>query len=251
MFLQLWSSVRSRGHRAAREPRRRKWAHRPGMDWLDERCLLSAHVVAHFDQGVQVPAGAAGWPRSWLSPSLARSRHRQAAWRRLQARYCLTSRALRRARRTVGRAAPSTRWQARPGDRLVNHADLAESVCEGTHDDGSASRQRGTNGSINGHSFRLEFPPGLARSFGQSLLVSQEQVPGSAHAGQEVDLGDSEATGSPIDETEEAEPFVKNIEKPNATAPTHAPRNGWSRHRNRIRCRSSRTEILERAVDAD
>ena len=58
MFLQLWSSARTGGHRAAREPRRRKWAHRPGMDWLDERCLLSAHVVAHFDQGVQVPAGA-------------------------------------------------------------------------------------------------------------------------------------------------------------------------------------------------
>ena len=64
---------------------------------------------------------------------------------------------------------------------------------------------------------------GLARSFGQSLLVSQGQVPGSAHAGQEVDLLDGEATGSQIDETEEPEPFVKNIEKPNAPAPAHAP----------------------------
>ena len=53
--------------------------------------------------------------------------------------------------------------------------------------------------------------------------MSQEQVLQSAHLGQEDDLGDSEATGSAVDEKKQAERFIKIIEKPKATAPTKAP----------------------------
>ena len=58
--------------------------------------------------------------------------------------------------------------------------------------------------------------PAPARSFGQSLLVSEQQVPQSGHLGQQDDLGDSKATGSAIDEKKQAGPFIKIIEKPKA-----------------------------------
>jgi len=62
MFLQLWSSAPTRVHRAARHRGDQKRAYRPGMDWLDERCLLSAHLVAPFDQGVRAPESVVGPP---------------------------------------------------------------------------------------------------------------------------------------------------------------------------------------------
>ena len=65
--------------------------------------------------------------------------------------------------------------------------------------------------------------PATARSFGQLLLVNQEQALQSAHLGQEDDLGDSEASGSAVADKKQAERFIKIIEKPKATAPTKAP----------------------------
>jgi len=53
--------------------------------------------------------------------------------------------------------------------------------------------------------------------------VSEQQVPQSGHLGQQDDLGDSEATGSAIDENKQAGPFIKIIEKPRAAAPAKAP----------------------------
>jgi hypothetical protein len=65
--------------------------------------------------------------------------------------------------------------------------------------------------------------PAPAPFAGQALLVSQKRVLWSAHLGQEDVLGDSEATGSEVGEEEQAERFIKIIEKPKATAPTKAP----------------------------
>src|SRR5438105_14072686 len=52
MLLQLWSGSRIREHRAPRDRGRRKRACRPGMESLDERCLLSADVVIQWNQAV-------------------------------------------------------------------------------------------------------------------------------------------------------------------------------------------------------
>ncbi len=53
--------------------------------------------------------------------------------------------------------------------------------------------------------------------------MSQKQVLWSAHLGQEDDLGESEATGSAVDQKEQAERLIEIIEKPKATAPAKAP----------------------------
>ena len=52
MFLQLWPGSRAREFPIRREPRRRKWARRPGMESLDARCLLSGDVVIQWNQAV-------------------------------------------------------------------------------------------------------------------------------------------------------------------------------------------------------
>ena len=65
--------------------------------------------------------------------------------------------------------------------------------------------------------------PATAPVFGQSLLVSQEQVGWSAHLGQEDGPGDSDATGAAVDGKKQEGPFVKIAEEPGATVPTKAP----------------------------
>src|SRR5947199_4794741 len=53
MFMQLWSGSRTRvRYRAPRDRRHRKHACRPGMESLDERCLLSADVVIQWNQAI-------------------------------------------------------------------------------------------------------------------------------------------------------------------------------------------------------
>src|SRR5207237_3476844 len=52
MVLHPWSSSRTSKYRAPRDRRRRKQACRPGMESLDERCLLSADVVIQWNQAV-------------------------------------------------------------------------------------------------------------------------------------------------------------------------------------------------------
>ena len=165
-----------------------------------------------------------GRPRWWLSPSRARSRRRQAAWRRLRVRRCLTTRAPRRPRPMVGPAAPAARWRARPAPTASSITELLPSLFATpltTTAPPAASAPPTAQSAV--IPFGPSSAPATARSFGQSLLVSQEQVLRSAHLGQEDDLGDSEATGSAVDEKKQAERFIKIIEKSKATAPTKAP----------------------------
>ena len=222
------------------------------MDWLDERCLLSAHVVAHFDQGVQVPAGArrsaalvavtipgqqpapSGGVGKAASPVLS---HRPGA---------SSSVTNGGAGSTINSLAGSTA-AAVSSITQVSPSLFASALT--TTVPPAAGAPPAAQSTVT--PFGSSSAPGLARSFGQSLLVSQGQVPGSAHAGQEVDLLDSEATGSQIDETEEPEPFVKNIEKPNATAPAHAPEERLEPAPEPDPLPILPDNVLERAVDVD
>jgi hypothetical protein len=52
MLSEHWSGPRTQGFRAPRERRRRKWAWRPGIESLDERCLLSGDAVIQWNQAV-------------------------------------------------------------------------------------------------------------------------------------------------------------------------------------------------------
>ncbi len=221
MFLQLWSGSRTREYRAARDRGHRKWAYRPGMDSLDERCLLSAHVVTHFDPAIRAAEGVGAAP----------------------ARVAFTVR--------VPGAAPSSD-ASKAGSPPLSHNSGATSSAPngGTGSTLLASSTVPTVASITDLSPSLfatlltttappaasapptaqsaVIPPGpgsapaTAQPFGQSLLVSQEQILRSAHLGHEVDLGDSEATGSAVGE-KQAERIIKFIEEPKATAPAKAP----------------------------
>ena len=197
------------------------------------------------------PQVRAGRPRSWLSPSPASSRHRRAAWGRLRARFCLTIRALVERDERWGRQHHQLAGRLDRGGRLVNH-EVSPSLFASaltTTVPPAAGAPPAAQSTVT--PFGSSSAPGLARSFGQSLLVSQGQVPGSAHAGQEVDLLYGEATGSQIDETEEPEPFVKNIEKPNATAPAHAPEERLEPAPEPDPLPILPDNVLERAVDVD
>jgi hypothetical protein len=222
------------------------------MDWLDERRLLSAHVVAHFDQGAPVPAGArrlaahvavaipaqepapSGGVAKALSPVLSHKAGAPSSATSGGASSTINLPAGSTAAIVSSITQVSPNLFARALTTTVPPAAGAPPTAQST------VTPFGSNAA-----------PGLARSFGQSLQVSLEQVPGSPHAGQEVDLRDSEAAGLPIDETEEAEPFVKNNEKPNATAPTHAPEERLEPAPEPNPLPILLDKILKRAVDAD
>jgi len=73
--------------------------------------------------------------------------------------------------------------------------------------------------------FSPSSPPATARSFGQSLLVSQDQILRSPRQDPEDDVDDIDTTGSAVDdkEQEQAQRFIKIVEKPEAVAPTTDP----------------------------
>jgi hypothetical protein len=52
VYLKFWSGSRTRDYRVPRDRSRRKHAVRPGIESLDERCLLSTDVVIQWNQAV-------------------------------------------------------------------------------------------------------------------------------------------------------------------------------------------------------
>ena len=224
MFPQLWSGSRTREYRAARGQGRRKWAYRPGMDSLDDRCLLSAHVVTHFDQAVRAAEGVGGGPalvaftipvpRPAPSGGVAK-----AASPPLSHNPGASSSATNGgAFSTSSSLATSTAPTALSITELV--PSLFATPLTTTAPPAASAPPTAQSAVI---PLGPSSAPATAQSVGQLLLVSQEQVLRSAHLGQEGDLGNSEATGSAIDEKKQAERFIKIIEKPKATAPTKAP----------------------------
>jgi hypothetical protein len=224
MFSQLWSGSRNRDYQAARDQGRRRWAFRPGMDWLDERCLLSANVATHFDQAVRAPVGVGAAPAQVAfiipSPKPAPSGGvAEAASPPLSHNPGASSSATNGGTAsTRSSLAPSTAPTALSITELVPSLFAAPLT---TTAPPAASAPPTAQSAVN--PFRPSSAPAPAPFAGQALLVSQKQVLWSAHLGQEDELGDSEATGSEVDEEEQAERFIKIIEKPKATAPTKAP----------------------------
>ena len=77
--------------------------------------------------------------------------------------------------------------------------------------------------------FSPSSPPPTARSFGQSLLLSLDQVLRSPTAGRADDVDDSDTTGPAVDDKEQeleqpqAQRFMKIVEKPGAVTPKNDP----------------------------
>jgi hypothetical protein len=224
MFLQLWSGSRTPEYRAARDRRGRKRAYRPGMDSLDERCLLSANVVTHFDQAVRAPvdAGAAPAQVAFTIPSPKPAPSGGVA---KAARPPLSHNPGALSSSTNGgTGSTSSLLASSTGATVSSITEVVPSLFATpltTTAPPAASAPPTAQSAVN--PFGPSSAPAPAPFAGQALLESQKQVLWSAHLGQEDELGDSEATGSEVDEEEQAERFIKVIEKPKATAPTKAP----------------------------
>jgi len=187
------------------------------MDSLDERCLLSAHVVVHLSQAIGAPALVAftiAGPKPAPSGGAA-----QAASPPLSHNPSAGSSA------TNGATGSTNSLLANPTGATVSSITELTSNLFATPL--TTTAPPAASAPPTPQSAVIPFGSSIARatagSFGRSLLVGQEQVLQSAHLGQEDDLGDSEAFGSAVDETKQEERFIKIIEKPKATAPTKAP----------------------------
>jgi hypothetical protein len=223
MFLQLWSGSRTPEYRAVRDRRRRKRDYRPGINSLDERCLLSANVVTHFDQAVRAPVGAGAAPAQVAfiipSPNPAPSGGvEKAASQPLSHNPGASSSA------TIGgNASASSSLASSTGPTFSEITQVSPSLFAApltTTAPPAASAPPTPQSSVT--PFGPSSAPAPAPFAGQALLVSQKQVLWSAHLGQEDDVGDSEATGSAVDEKNQKEPFIEIIEKPKAAAPAKA-----------------------------
>jgi hypothetical protein len=223
MFLQLWSGSRTREYRAARDRGRRKWAYRPGMDWLDERCLLSVHVVTHLNQAILALVGVGGAPAqvAFIIPSPKPAPSGGVA---KAARPPLSHNPGALSSSTNGgTGSTSSLLASSTGATVSSITEVVPSLFATpltTTAPPAASAPPTAQSAVN--PFGPSSAPAPAPFAGQALLVSQKRVLWSAHLGQEDELGDSEATGSEVDE-EQVERFIKIIEKPKATAPTKAP----------------------------
>jgi hypothetical protein len=224
MFSQLWSGSRTRDDRAARDQRRRKRAYRPGMDWLDERCLLSANVLSHLDQAIPAPVGVGGAPAlaaiTIPGPTSPPSGGvLKAASPPLPHNPRASSSATNAGAFSTGSSPASS-----TGPTALSITEVVPSLFAGqltTTAPPAVSAPPTARAAV--IPLGPSSAPATALSFGQLPLVSQEQVLRSARLGQEDDLGDSGATGSAVDEKKQAERFIKIIEKPKATVPTNAP----------------------------
>ena len=218
MFLQLWPGSRTRKYQAARDRGRLRRAYRPGLDLLDERCLLSAHVVIPLNQAIgRCPALVAftiAGPKPAPSGGVAKAASPP------------LSRNPGAASSATNSATGSTNSSlANPtGATVSSITELAPNLFATPL---TTTAAPAASAPPTPQSAVIPFGSSIARaaagSFGPSLLVGQEQFLQSAHLGQVDALGDSEAFGSAVDEKKQEEQFIKIIEKPKATAPTKAP----------------------------
>ena len=217
MFLQLWPRSRTRKYQAARDRGRLRRAYRPGLDALDERCLLSAHVVIPLNQAIGAPALVAftiAGPKPAPSGGAAKAASPPVSYNPGAGSSA-----------TNGATGSTNSSLANPTGAIVSSiTELAPNLFVSpltTTAPPAASVPPTPQSAV------IPFGSSIARaaagSFARSLLVGQEQFLQSAHLGQVDALGDSEAFGSAVDEKKQEEQFVKIIEKPKATAPTKAP----------------------------
>jgi hypothetical protein len=194
------------------------------MDWLDERCLLSVLVVTHINQAIPAPVDVGGAPARVAiiipSPKPAPSGGVAKAASPPPSHNPGASSSA-----TIGgTASTSSSLASSTGPTFSEITEVSPSLFAApltTTAPPAASAPPAAQSAVN--PFGPSFAQATARAFGQSLLVSREQVLQSAHLRQEDDLGDSEATGSAVVQWNQAERIIKIIEKPKATAPTKAP----------------------------
>ncbi len=224
MILQLWPGARTREYRAARDRGRRKRAYRPGMDSLDGRWLLSAHVVTQLNQAVRAPVGVGG-ARALAAFTIPSPKPAPSGGVAKAASPPLSHNPGASSSATIGAtASTSSSLASSTGPTFSEITEVSPSLFAApltTTAPPAASAPPTAQSAVN--PFGPSSAPAPAPFAGQALLVSQKQVLWSAHLGQEDDLGDSEATGSAVDEEKQAEPLFKIIEKPKATTPTEAP----------------------------
>jgi hypothetical protein len=217
MFLQLWPSARTRDYRAASDRGRRKRAYRPGMDSLDERCLLSAHVVIHLNQAIGAPA--------LVAFTIASPKPAPSGGAAKPANPPLSHNPGAGSSATNGATGSTNSSLANPTGAIVS--SITELTPNLFATPLTTAAPPAASAPPTPQSAVIPFGSSIARatagSFGRSQLVGQEQVLQPARLGQEDDLADSEAFGSTVDEKKQAERFIKGIEKPKATAPTKAP----------------------------
>jgi hypothetical protein len=222
MFSQLWSGSRNRDYQAAPDQGRRRRAFRPGMDWLDERCLLSAHVLSHLNQAIPTPVGVGGAPARVAftipGPTLPPS---GGVLKAESPPLSHNSRASSSAT-NGGAFSTSSSLASSTGPTALSITEIVPSLFAGQL---TTTAPPAVSAPTTAQSAVIPLGPSSAPagSFGRSLLVSQEQVPQSAHLGPEDDLGGSEASRTAVDEKKQAEPFVEIIETPKANVPTKVP----------------------------
>jgi hypothetical protein len=224
MFLQLWSGSRTRDDRAVRDRRRRKWAYRPGMDSLDERCLLSAHAVVHWHQATRAPVDVGEAPAPVAFTISVPEPAPPGGVAKAASPPPSHNPGASSSTTNGGTGSTSSSLASATGATVSSITELLPSLFAtplATTAPPAASAPPTAQSAV--IPFGPSSAPATSGSFGPSLLVSQEQVLQSAHLGQEDDLGDSEATGSTVDEEEQAERFIRIIEKTKATVPTKVP----------------------------
>jgi hypothetical protein len=217
MFLQLLLSSRTRKDRAGRDRGRRKRAYRPALVALDERCLLSAHVVSHLNQAIGEP--------SLVAVTKAGPKPAPLGGAATAASPPLSHKLGTGSSATNGATGSTNSSLANPTAAIVSSITELTPNLFATHLTTTAPPAASARPTP--QSAVIPFGSSIARatvgSFGRSLLAGQLQVLHSAHSGQEDDLGDRETVGSAVDEKKQAERFIKTIEQPKVTAPTTAP----------------------------
>ena len=207
------------------------------MDWLDERCLLSANVLSHLNQAIPAPVGVGG-AHALVAITIPGPTPPPSGGVAKVASPPLSHNPRASSSATNGGAfSTSSSPASSTGPTALSITQIVPSLFAGqltTTAPPAASAPPTVQSAV--ITFGLGFAP--AGSFGRSPLVSQEQLLQSAHLGPEHDLADSEASGSAVDDKEQAEPFIKIIEKPEATAPTKVPERRPERNRLRSWCRS-------------
>ena len=226
MFSQLWSGVRTREYQAVRDLRRRKRAYRPGIESLNERCLLSASVVPHFDQAVPAPVGVGAAPALVASTIRAPKPAPSGGVAKAAIPKPSNNPGASSSATNGGAASTSSSLASSTGPTFSEITEVSPSLFAApltTTAPPAAGAPPTAQSAVNPFVQSSAPAPAPAPFAGQALLVSQVQVLRSARLSQEDGFVEGGATGAPVDEKQQAEPCIKIIEKPKATAPTYAP----------------------------
>jgi hypothetical protein len=222
MFSQLWSGARTRQYRAARVRGRPKSTFRPGMDWLDERCLPSALVVTQVNQAdrAAVDAGGAAALVAFTIPASKAAPPGSVAE---AASPPLVHNAGASSSTTIDGTGISSLLASATGPTVLSTTELSPNLfATPLVTTVPASASAPTTAQAAGIPFSQVSAPATPRTFGQSPPLSREQVGWSARLDLEDKPADNEATVSVVGQQKQANRLVKVIEKSESTVPSKA-----------------------------